>query len=195
MRQTVFIPAHRNPFRSERVEALTYRETDLTPADIIATCRLAHHGRGALTGPKGSGKTTLLLEIARALETQGKTPLLIRLNETNRHIDWQALREQTPLCSALLVDGAEQLGLISWWRRRWLVRGVPLLIITTHGSGRLPTLHRHRTTPELLTALVDELLADVPAGMVIPSRDALPSLFNHHGGDIRQCLRALYDQV
>ncbi len=195
MKPSGTVPAHLNPFRSERVEALSYRGPDVSPSGIIENCRRQHHGRGALTGPKGSGKTTLLLEIARHLCAQGKAPLLIRLNETDRRVDWRTLRLNMRLTHPppLLLDGAEQLSLFAWWRLRRLARRTTLLVITSHHPGKLPTLHDHRTTPELLATLVRELLDGPEAD--IPSTQDLTPLFERHGGDIRQCLRELYDDV
>jgi energy-coupling factor transporter ATP-binding protein EcfA2 len=191
------LPAHRNPFRSERIESLSYRGQDISPAVILERCRSRHHGRGALTGPKGSGKTTLLLEIAETLCAQGTAPLRIRLDESCRRVDWRTLRQElrVPPPPPLLLDGAEQLGLPAWWRLRWLARRVPLLIVTTHRPGRLPTLLRHRTTPGLLAALVGELLDETETANAMPSTRDLEILFEHHGGDIRQCLRELYDRA
>jgi hypothetical protein len=190
------LPAHRNPFRSERIESLSFRG-DLSPAVILERCRSRHHGRGALTGPKGSGKTTLLLEIAETLRAQGTVPLLIRLDEGHRSVDWRTLRQElrVPHPPPLLLDGAEQLGLPAWWRLRLLARRAPLLIVTTHRPGRLPTLLRHRTTPGLLAALVGELLDGTETAGVTPSTGDLEILLEQHGGDIRQCLRDLYDRA
>ena len=197
MRSPGTLPAHRNPFRSERIEALTFRCKDLSPAIILERCRSRHHGRGALTGPKGSGKTTLLREIAETLLAQGTVPFRIRLSESCRRVDWRTLRQalRGPHPPPLLLDGAEQLGLPAWWRLRLLARRAPLLIVTTHRPGRLPTLHRHRTTPGLLAALVGELLDGTETACVTPSTSELERLLEHHGGDIRQCLRELYDRA
>jgi hypothetical protein len=59
------------------------------------------------------------------------------------------------------------------------------VIATSHRPGRLPLLRRHRTSPALLAELVAEL---DPAG-----HDA-EALWRDHGGNLRECLRALYDR-
>lgn len=197
MKYPVTMPAHSNPFRSERVEALHYRAEGVSAADIIKQCRVFHHGRGALTGPKGSGKTTLLLEIAAELHAEGTEPMLVRLNESNRRVDWEELRRRLGAASppALLLDGAEQLRLPVWWRLRWLARRAPLLIITTHCTCRLPLLHRHLTSPELLSHLVCELQGGTIPATIPPPAQETDILFARHNGDIRLCLRDLYDRA
>lgn len=190
--------AHENPFRSERVEALRYRAAGRTvEAGELLAQLAAWRGRGALVGPKGSGKTTLLEELAAALRVRGTPPVVVRLSTSDRRPDWTALRQSLDSATPppLLVDGAEQLGPLAWLRLRWCARRCPCLVVTTHRPGRLPVLHRHTTSPELLAELVDELLrtGGLPASQ--PTRTELDQLFDRTGGDLRQCLRALYDRV
>lgn len=70
-------------------------------------------------------------------------------------------------------------------------RGLGGLIVTTHQPGRLPTLHEHRTDAGLLQALVAELVgAEAARG----SAADLENEFRRQRGNLRECLRALYDQ-
>jgi hypothetical protein len=55
----------------------------------------------------------------------------------------------------------------------------------------LPSLREHRTSPELLADLVTELVGE--AGRRALDGD-LEELFEIHRGNVRNCLRQLYDQ-
>lgn len=188
--------AHENPFRSERIEALAFRDDACAPADLLAHCR-AQRGRGALVGPKGHGKTTLLRALASELRTAGSSPVQVRLTEEQPRPDWRALRRslrgRPP--PPLLLDGAEQLGWFAWWRLRWLARHAPVLIVTTHRPGRLPVLRHHATTPGLLAGLVGELLRGSVPSPPVPTPEELEFLFRKHGGNLRECFRELYDRA
>ena len=63
--------------------------------------------------------------------------------------------------------------------------------MTTHRPGRLPCLHAHRTHPGLLVDLVAELVGREEAEALATD---LETLFEFHDGNLRDCLRALYDQ-
>lgn len=56
--------------------------------------------------------------------------------------------------------------------------------------GLLPTLYEHRTSTELLTDLVAELIGTEAR----PCHHELARLFEAHGGNVRECLRELYDR-
>ncbi|MFO1093892.1 MAG: hypothetical protein U0992_11360 [Planctomycetaceae bacterium] len=64
------------------------------------------------------------------------------------------------------------------------------LVITVHTPGRLPTLIDCRTTVALLESRVARLAPDD----VDRWRDQLPALFARCDGNIRDCLRELYDR-
>lgn len=202
-----------NPFRATRVEALRFRHGP-TVDDLLRRLQ-EQHGRGALVGPKGHGKTTLLLELAARLRELGwKTPN-VRLGEEWRRAGgtlaerFEAAAQAAGLATASkaaafrgdaeidarvvwFLDGVEQLGFLDW---RWALsrtRHADGFIVTTHRPGRLPLLHECRTTPELLHELVEELLAVDGIGPV-PSADECRTLWNRHSGNLRDCLRELYD--
>jgi hypothetical protein len=180
-----------NPFRSERLAGLQPRLHEITWDALVA--RLASTGRrGALVGPQGSGKTTLLAGLGRRLEAEGYSCLAIRLDTTEPRpgpAAWRALAFLDGR-AVVLLDGAEQLGKLEWWRFLVRVRRAAGVVVTTHREGRLPTLLRCRTTVALLGELVAELLPPdwpaVPAGLV-------REVFAATRGNLREALGALYD--
>jgi hypothetical protein len=85
-----------------------------------------------------------------------------------------------------IIDGAEQ---IRWWN--WLVMKhthKSALIITTHKPGRLPTIHETSTSESLLAELITTLAA------VPPNPEFVTDLFTRHRGNIRDCLREMYER-
>ncbi len=176
-----------NPFASRRIDRLDYRFGNGTIDDLVAALALAHH-RGALVGPHGSGKTTLLENIGVRLEGE---IVWIRLNAEDRTPGAKAhahLPEILESRHVVLVDGAEQLGRWAWWRFQRRIRTAGAIVITSHHSGRLPTLHECTTDPALLQKLVAELAPEVA-----DSTD-LDEVFNRHNGNLRLCFRELYDR-
>jgi energy-coupling factor transporter ATP-binding protein EcfA2 len=180
--------ARDNPFATDRVLLERYRLDEAGWAELLKKWeRLGR--RGALVGPHGSGKTTLLEDLAGRLERDGWRVVWVRLSA-----EFPRLPER---CDAVffaglgtkdvvLVDGAEQLGAVAWWRFRWRVRKAGGLVITTHGAGRLGTLRRCETTAALLGELVAAL------GERIGEEEA-ERLHARHGGNVREALRELYD--
>ena len=182
-----FRPAD-NPFASHRVEGLAYRFNGL---GLTALRRRLEKmgGRSAIVGPKGSGKTTLLDELASTLPGE---PVYVRI-EGSCPRPWRTARAQLPRPVTpnhlVLVDGAEQLGPLGWRLLLRATRHARGFIATLHRPGRLPTLIECRTEPTLLRSLVEELVpADASA-----LEPELEGLFHRHGGNIRSCLRELYD--
>ena len=175
-----------NPFASNRIDGLTYRFA----GDDVTTVldRLARHGfRGAVVGPHGSGKTTLLGTLAAHLSGQ---PVRIRLDGATLHPLRTAvatLPNPVEPRHALLIDGAELLGPVDWWRLCWRMRHAVAVVITGHRAGRLPTVHECATTAELLRDLVREL--DPTTAEAVDIDD----LFHRHDGNLRECFRELYD--
>lgn len=184
-----FRPARENPFRAERVEALRYRLTENGWAALLARFE-ALGRRASLVGPKGSGKTTLLAEIETRLEGRGWRIRRLRLTREQRRPgteEWRTLWGGIGGRDLVTVDGAEQLSWW-WWRRlRRAARRGGGLLVTSHRPGLLPSLHHHRTSPELLAELVTELVGEAAREM------DFVELFDRHGGNVRDCLRQLYD--
>ncbi|WP_437194366.1 hypothetical protein [Planctomicrobium sp. SH527] len=149
--------------------------------------------RGAIVGPHGHGKSTLLVELAAKLELSGKSTHSLRLNEETRSRNGQLVQDWLRTVTSgqiLLLDGAEQLSHWQWWRIKRLSKQYAGLIVTAHRHGILPTVYECRTSPELLTELVQELNERHP----IPAQLDVSLTHQRHQGNIRECLRAFYDQ-
>jgi hypothetical protein len=181
--------ARDNPFATDRIIRERYRLDASGWALLSARLRVLRH-RGAIVGPHGSGKTTLLEDLAERLAMQGWRITQVRLTEEfpslGRSISARKLRALEPR-DLLLLDGAEQLAAPQWWLVRWRARRAGGIIITSHTPGRLPTLWRCRTTPELLRDLSDSL------GVPLAENDAA-DLYSRHRGNLRNALRELYDR-
>lgn len=183
--------ARDNPFRVDRVLTVRYRLQRTTWARLLTRLRELSF-RAAICGPQGAGKTTLLEDLAVRLQDAGFATSLLRLCRETRRDAARLLREFQSVAGRgeiLLVDGVEQLGPWLWRRlRRDSLRHAGL-IVTSHSAGRLPTLIDCRTDPVLLESIVAEL---VP-GDIDELRPHLPALFAAHQGNLRNCLRALFD--
>ena len=186
-------PARTNPFRVARVSRLRYRLSEGEWRALLQRLRERRY-RGALVGPHGSGKSTLLAELEQRLEAGGWSVRRLRLGSERRgptRRQWRELLRGAGHHDVLSIDGAEQLGWLGWWGVLRRARGLGGLVITTHAPGRLPTLHRHRTDPALLQELVAELVTGEGAR---PPREELEREFRLRRGNLRDCLRALYDR-
>jgi energy-coupling factor transporter ATP-binding protein EcfA2 len=181
------IAARDNPFRSERVEDVAFRFGDDGWPALLRRLA-AHGGRGLLLGPEGSGKTTLLEALAVRFASDGPVAWLRLRREPAATRARLAAFLATPVVGATVcIDGLEQLGRLAWWRAARHARSARRLIATSHHPGRLPVLRRHATSPALLGDLVAELAGAAPS-------DA-EALWRRHGGNLRLCLRELYDRV
>ena len=180
-----------NPFRVERLEALRYRAPGFDWAALLARLE-KQGGRGALRGVEGSGKTTLLHELGDRLATQGREVRRLRPDLDDRRLAASQLQEFATGAGpsmALLLDGADRVGALAWRRLLRAARGAAVLVVTTHREGRLPTLHRCRTSPALLAELIDEL---APLGL---GGEGAVALFARSDGNVRRALRTLYDRA
>lgn len=180
-----------NPFRVERLESLRYEPEDWTWAELHAKLK-AWGYRGAIVGPKGTGKTTLLRDLLPHLAGQGFRARCLQLRQAKKRFSpgvLAHLRETLSERDVVLLDGAEQLSLWRWLCFRRAVRGAGGLLVTTHRPGRLPTLLRTRSTPELLQRCVLQLAPGAGRNL-----DQLRALHDQHRGNIRNALRDLYDE-
>jgi len=143
------IPARLNPFSCDRVEALGYR---LAPEEWSNVFGLwERHGyRGAVIGPEGGGKTTFLEALVPRLRARGFSPRLIFLNRENSK--WElvslGLAGGVAQSDCLLLDGADELSWLNWWRFRLLSRAAGGNRV---GSPGLPPGTSHRTVLVLVT--------------------------------------------
>ena len=176
------LPAERNPYRTALTDGLAPRLDE--PLTSIVARFIAMGQRAIVVGPHGSGKTTLLEALAPLLgeELGDVTWLRLRAEPTHNRAMLRALPRR--IAGILLLDGLEQLGPLAWWR---LSRRAPRILATSHYQQRLPVLRRHRTDADLLSALVRDLGEEPPADVV--------DLVGRHGGNLRLCLRELYDRA
>jgi len=183
--------ARDNPFAVERVQAIRYRPLKTTFDEILARLHELNY-RAAITGPEGSGKTTLLEDLGRAFRTKGIKPNLVFVNDTSRF--------DSPTCRRLLaslsrdqialLDGADLIRRSDWsLLKRHTITHAYGLIITSHKRGLLPTLIECSTSPALLKNIVAALQPQ--SSLLTP--EFLDSLYKRHQGNLRACLRELYD--
>jgi hypothetical protein len=187
--------ARDNPFGAQRLLALRYRLSGLSWDELLARLAALGH-RAALIGPHGHGKTTLLEDLGVRLESCGFRLRAATLHAGDRRLS--ADQEETLFVAltardCLLLDGAEQLNPLSWRRLVRRSRAAGGLVVTAHRAGLLPTLLECRTSPELLSDLVRELLGAEADGLQPPLEELYAQLFTRHGGNLRDVLRELYD--
>ena len=189
--------ARENPFRMQRIEALRYRLNHHGWQDLM-TRFAAQRWRGLLVGPHGSGKTTLREELEQRLRVEGwrVRTLILGDGELVRWSTLAALIAHADGRTLLSLDGLDRLGTVLWWRMRHAARNVGGILATSHVPGRLPTLHHHQTTSALLRDLVHELVDTHDTdGQRAWFEQRCEALFTRHHGDVRACLRGLYDEV
>lgn len=180
-----------NPFAVERVHALRYRPLETTFDEILRRLHELSY-RAAIIGAEGSGKTTLLEDLQGMLDQKGLRTSLVFVNDispldspTCRRLLSELTRDQI-----VLLDGADLIRRDDWaFLKRHTITHARGLIITSHRRGLLPTLIECSTTPALLTEIVGELLP--PHRNIVT--EPLDRLYERHQGNLRDCLRELYD--
>jgi hypothetical protein len=183
--------ARDNPFAAHRVLEVRFRLSGRSWEDLLA--RLARlRYRAAIVGLRGAGKTTLLEDLELRLPPLGFRPRPLRLDQEHRRLERSFEAEFFQSLGArdvVLLDGAEQMPRLAWWRFRRRCRTAAGLVITSHHPGRLPTLIECQTTPALLGEIVAQLLGD---GQAVSPQD-IQRLHIRHRGNLRDALRELYD--
>ena len=183
--------ARENPFRTSRVLEVRYRPLDDTWAGLMARLATLDY-RASIVGPEGSGKTTLLEDLAPRLVELGFSVRHVFLNDQSRSPEPpfdRAFFADLGERDVILLDGADLMGRLAWMRFRRKARKAAGLVITSHRPGRLPTLTRCRTTPELLDEIIGEMLDEETRPVTSTAR----KLFDKHDGNLRDALRELYD--
>ncbi len=182
-----------NPFRVERLESLAFRPQGTTwSALLVRLDELCF--RAAIVGADGSGKTTLIEELARRLPLLGFRPMPFAFRpDSSRdavHATIARARAAGP-ADVLLVDGADHLPRLDWWRLRHAARRARGLVATSHRARLLPTLIESRTSVTLLAELVRELAPEHSQSLDL----RLPEVLARHRGNIRTSLLELFDEV
>lgn len=172
------LPAEKNPYRTALTASLAPRLDESLAALQARFVRLGQ--RAVVVGPHGSGKTTVLEALAPQLGDV--TWLCLRADAADNRAALDALPKS--ISGVLLLDGLEQLSPWAWWR---IVRRAPHILATSHHAHRLPVLRHHTTDTTLLSTLIRDLGQDPP-----PDVD---DLLKRHQGNIRSCLRELYDRA
>ena len=183
--------ARDNPFATHRVERLAFRlplgldwESLLQKLERQGYC-------GAIVGRNGSGKSTLLEQFQPRLKELGFEPHLIRLRSDATMREKEALQElirKIVKPAFVLLDGAEQLSTRHWLPVRSAAGNAAGFVVTVHRVSRLPALLECETNPSLLAELVREL------GAQLLSKERATELHVRHYGNMRDCLRELYDE-
>lgn len=184
---------HQNPFRVERIDALGFRPQGASWSELLVGLE-ALRFRAAIVGADGTGKTTFLEDLARRLPLLGLRPVVRVLKpDSTRGEVREVIRaaHQAKREAVLLIDGADHLKRLDWWRLSRAARRAGGLVIASHRAGLLPTLIETRTNAELLAELVRELAPGL-ADRLAPE---LPALLDRHHGNVRDALRALYDRA
>ncbi len=183
--------ARDNPFATQRTEKLAFRLPGGTTWPALLERLKAQEYCGSIVGRHGTGKTTLLEEFIPHLKKLGFEPQLIQLRTESSMREKEALpavlrRIMKP--AFILLDGAEQLSTRHWLPVRSAASTAAGFLITIHRVSRLPTLIECDSNPALLAGLVHEL-----TGKPFALEEAT-ELVTRHFGDMRACLRELYDE-
>jgi hypothetical protein len=183
--------ARDNPFAVERIQTIRYRPLHTTFDQMLSRLRELNY-RTAIIGPEGSGKTTLLEDLQPLLERKGLRTRLVFVNDTSGFDSPACRRLLSELTqdTLLMLDGADLIRRWDWsLLKRHTITHAYGLVITSHRRGLLPTLIECSTTPTLLKDIINDLL---PQGHTVPT-ELLDSLYLRHQGNLRTCLRELYD--
>ena len=180
-----------NPFAAHRIEALPFRlPGGLTWETFLDRCAAAKW-RGAVVGPNGSGKTVLFEQLVSRVRERGFNPHLFHIRAESPIAEKQALLTRVRGLRApdlLLLDGAEQFTTREWLTLHSAASAMAGCLITVHRTSRLPTLLETQPSPALLIELACELTGERL------TNSAATALFKRHFGNLRECLRTLYDQ-
>ena len=183
--------ARDNPFAVERIGAIRYRPLHTTFDQLLARLHELNY-RAAITGPEGSGKTTLVEGLQQVLEQKGFKTRLVFVNDASL-FDSPACRQllsELTRDQIVLLDGADLIRRSDWsLLKRHTITHAYGLIITSHRRGLLPTLIECTTNP----ALLKDIVADLQPQSRTLATEFLDSLYERHQGNLRACLRELYD--
>lgn len=186
------LAATSNPFAAARIRpgALAYRFPSPDGLNALVTRLAECDHRAAIVGPHGTGKSTLLATLTVALEASGRRILRLYANPIRKAIiDPPADADLSGHVVAL--DGYDQLTL----RRRALLRRTTArhaagLVVTSHHTTLLPTLHRTRKGLTQALEIAHLLMEGFPP---LVSDDEIAVVHARHRGNLRETLFELYD--
>lgn len=186
-----------NPFATRfiRPSAASYNFPAGQSAAQLAQAFQAAGWRGQIVGPHGSGKSTLLQALLPEIVATGRTTVVWRITSADRPGPFGVWRDRLPPNSVLVIDGFEQLGMLSRaflaLRLFWTGAAQVGLLVTTHTHiPNLPVLFQTEPTLDLALRVVAGLIP--PDNAVIRPAD-IAHAFQTARGDIREMLLMLYD--
>ncbi len=185
------VNAAENPFASECIERLAFRFPPGLDWEGLLRRLESQQWCASIVGGNGVGKTTLLEQFVPHLEARGFEPVLFRLKAESGMKEKERLPDKLREVKApgfILLDGAEQLSTRHWLSVRAAASGAAGFVVTVHRTSRLPVALELETNPKLLDALV----VDLTGGKLPDGEAAL--IFHRHRGNLRECLRELYDR-
>lgn len=187
---------HGNPFSTARWRpgSLPFRFPSDHSSEQLVDRLEKLHWRGQIVGPHGSGKSTLLATLAPGIADRGREVIAVTLSGGQTTLPDSANDRPWSERTQLLVDGYEQLGILTRWqlhvRLHWAGAG---LLATTHIDLGLPTLYETHVDPAAAEALVADLLVGYPPRLSAEQvRDVLAAGLAADG-NFRDALFALYD--
>lgn len=186
------IRAKDNPFAVHQWERVGYIPQSENLAQLVE--RLARLGyTAAIVGPHGAGKSTLLSHLEKCLSRRGVATAKLFRNLDTR-LPWRRVKEAIgamPSEGVLFFDGANHLPFLRFQQLKRMTRKRSIgLVTTSHTEGLLPTLTICKPRPALLSQIVQMLTAN----HTTYAENHLDDVFRRHNGNIRDCLRQLYDE-
>jgi len=185
------VSARDNPFATCNLERIPFRFPAGMDWDTLLRRLESQNWCASIVGGNGSGKTTLLEQLAPHLQARGFEPVTFRLQTESGMKEKDRLADKLRAVKApgfILLDGAEQLSTRQWLPIRGAASEAAGFIVTVHRTSRLPVVLELETSPKLLEHLVASL-----TGAELPDEEA-EMLFHRHRGNMRDCLRELYDR-
>jgi len=181
-----------NPFSTRFVQpgAIPYRFPTADGLQALIAKLESTRDWGEIIGPHGSGKSTLLASLLPALTTWRVRH--VRLNTSHRKLPTDLFEQPEP-GSLLVIDGFEQLGILSRFRvKRHCRHHACGLLITAHRPMGLPVLRRTDVTEASGTELIAKLIP--PGGERVLLGYDIGARLHHHRGSLREVLFELYDR-
>jgi hypothetical protein len=188
-----------NPFSTRHTRPGCLQPLDAVgkPLDIASLLVRAQATRGAaIVGCHGSGKSNLLHHLADAAAAAGERVERVRLASRRDALRaWAAIRAARQ-GGTVCVDSWERAGPVAGLVLVVLARLVGCrLWVTAHRPATwLRTLVRCETTPQLLAALVAQLVDPSRWGAATVGAADVEAAFAMHSGDVREALYELYDR-